>query len=78
MSNAFPDEDACINHFRALRWPDADNTPCPHRGVIGKPLHAQEQHAQVPRVLEEIYGPQRDYFRGQQDWSSQVVHGRVS
>ena len=37
MSAAFPDEDACINHFRALRWPDADKTACPHCGVIGKP-----------------------------------------
>ncbi len=33
---AFPDEDACINHFRALRWPDADKIACPWCGVIGK------------------------------------------
>jgi len=31
---AFPDESACIDHFRALRWPDGD-IACPHCGVIG-------------------------------------------
>ena|ERR1700694_977102 len=33
--HAFPDEDACINHFRVLRWPEADKIGCPHCGVIG-------------------------------------------
>lgn len=36
MQAAFPNEDACINHFRTLRWPDADKITCPHCGVIGK------------------------------------------
>lgn len=35
MQKAFPDEDACINHFRALRWPDATKITCPKCGVIG-------------------------------------------
>jgi transposase-like protein len=37
MQRAFPDEKACIDHFRTLRWPDAEKIPCPHCGVIGKP-----------------------------------------
>src|SRR3989442_875002 len=32
---AFRNEDACINHFRTLRWPEADKIACPHCGVIG-------------------------------------------
>lgn len=36
MQAAFPDENACINHFRTLRWPDAEQIPCPHCGVVGK------------------------------------------
>lgn len=35
MHKAFPDENACIDHFRALRWPDADKIVCPKCGVIG-------------------------------------------
>ena len=35
MHKAFPDEDACINHFRTLRWPEADKIVCPHCGAIG-------------------------------------------
>jgi transposase-like protein len=35
LRHAFPDEDACINHFRTLRWPEADKIACPHCGVIG-------------------------------------------
>lgn len=35
LHKAFPDEDACINHFRTLRWPDATKITCPHCGVIG-------------------------------------------
>src|SRR6266567_5241063 len=35
LRRAFPDEDACINHFRVLRWPQADKIACPHCGVIG-------------------------------------------
>jgi transposase-like protein len=34
MERAFPNEDVCINHFRALRWPEAHKIPCPHCGVI--------------------------------------------
>jgi transposase-like protein len=37
LQEAFPDEAACIDHFRALRWPDMGSVPCPHCGVIGKP-----------------------------------------
>jgi transposase-like protein len=36
MRHAFPTEDACINHFRTLRWAEADKIACPHCGVIGK------------------------------------------
>lgn len=36
MQQAFPDEDACIKHFRTLRWPDAEKITCPHCRVIGK------------------------------------------
>ena len=36
MRHAFPDEDACINHFRTLRWPEADKIACPHCGVVSK------------------------------------------
>ena len=36
MQAAFPDEDTCINHFRALRWPDAKAIVCPHCGVVGE------------------------------------------
>ena len=35
MQKAFPDENACINHFRVLRWPDAAKITCPWCGVIG-------------------------------------------
>lgn len=35
MEQAFPNEDVCINHFRALRWPDANSITCPKCGVIG-------------------------------------------
>src|SRR6266568_4304553 len=35
LQAAFPDEDACINHFRVLRWPEADKIACPWCGVIG-------------------------------------------
>jgi transposase-like protein len=35
MQYAFPDENACVNHFRSLRWPEADKIACPHCGVIG-------------------------------------------
>ncbi len=35
--DSFPDEDACINHFRALRWPDLSQWACPHCGVVGTP-----------------------------------------
>lgn len=35
MQAAFPDEDACINHFRTLRWPEADKITCPWCGVVG-------------------------------------------
>jgi transposase-like protein len=36
LRHAFPTEDACIDHFRALRWPEPDKIGCPHCGVIGK------------------------------------------
>ena len=35
MEAAFPDENACIDHFRGLRWPDG-NIPCPHCGSVDK------------------------------------------
>jgi transposase-like protein len=35
FQTAFPDEDACINHFRVLRWPEADKIVCPWCGSIG-------------------------------------------
>lgn len=34
---AFPDEDACVNYFRAVRWVAPEQIACPHCGVIGKP-----------------------------------------
>jgi transposase-like protein len=34
MEAAFPTEDACINHFRVLRWPDASRIACPWCGLI--------------------------------------------
>jgi transposase-like protein len=37
MQRAFPDEKACVDHFRMLRWPDGEKIVCPHCGVIGKP-----------------------------------------
>ena len=37
FQKAFPDEDACVNHFRAVRWADMEQWTCPHCGVIGKP-----------------------------------------
>jgi transposase-like protein len=37
FNKAFPDEDACINHFRAVRWADVSQIACPHCGTIGKP-----------------------------------------
>lgn len=37
FDSAFPNEDTCINHLRALRWPDAEQIACPHCGTIGKP-----------------------------------------
>src|SRR5690242_14599107 len=36
MRKAFPDENACIDHFRAVRWPDADRITCPHCGTINR------------------------------------------
>ncbi len=54
MSNAFPDEDACINHFRALRWPDADKTACPHCGVIGKPYTLKNNTHKCPECLKKF------------------------
>jgi transposase-like protein len=36
MQKAFPDEDACINHFRTLRWPNLDEIVCPHCGIVSK------------------------------------------
>ena len=36
MRHAFPTEDVCINHFRTLRWPEADKIGCPHCGVVSK------------------------------------------
>jgi len=35
MQYAFPDENACINHFRAVRWPEVDKMVCPRCGVSG-------------------------------------------
>jgi len=37
LDRAFPDENACINHFRAIRWPEG-KIACPHCGVIS-PKH---------------------------------------
>lgn len=37
IHKVFGDEDACINHLRALRWPDMSQWACPHCGVIGAP-----------------------------------------
>src|SRR5947199_6795549 len=37
MTATFADEDSCINHFRSLRWPDPNQTACPHCGAIGRP-----------------------------------------
>ena len=34
FQKAFPNEDACINHFRAIRWPDAMQIVCPHCGTV--------------------------------------------
>lgn len=34
MEAAFPTEDACIDHFRLLRWPDASKIVCPWCGLI--------------------------------------------
>jgi transposase-like protein len=36
MRHAFPTEDVCINHFRTLRWPEADKIGCPNCGVVSK------------------------------------------
>lgn len=36
MERAFPDEKACIDHFRTIRWPDPEQIVCPHCGVIAK------------------------------------------
>lgn len=33
LDRAFPDENACINHFRAIRWPEG-KIACPRCGVI--------------------------------------------
>src|SRR5665213_1332674 len=35
MSKAFPDEKACVDHFRTLRCPDAAKITCPRCGAIG-------------------------------------------
>lgn len=37
FGRAFPDEAACINHLRAVRWPDMTQWACPHCAVIGEP-----------------------------------------
>lgn len=37
LAKVFHDEDACINHLRAIRWPDMAQWGCPHCGVIGTP-----------------------------------------
>ncbi len=36
LRHAFPNEDACVNHFRALRWPEADKIGCSWCGSIAK------------------------------------------
>lgn len=36
MQRAFPDENACIDHFRTVRWPNADQIVCPNCGVVAK------------------------------------------
>lgn len=37
FDTVFAEEDACINHFRAIRWPDMAQWACPHCGTIGAP-----------------------------------------
>ena len=37
FDTVFAEESACINHFRAIRWPDLAHCACPHCGVIGAP-----------------------------------------
>ena len=44
MSAAFPDEDACINHFRAVRWPVLN-------GVDGVGLLLEPHGPPVARVV---------------------------
>jgi transposase-like protein len=34
MEAAFPTEDACIDHFRLLRWPDPAKIVCPWCGLV--------------------------------------------
>ena len=60
MQTAFPDEGACINHFRALRWPESDKITCPWCGVIGAHYTLEEQHPQVPGLPEEVQRPAWD------------------
>src|SRR5438045_1505412 len=36
MEAAFPNEDSCINHFRALRWPSPAEIVCPKCGAVGQ------------------------------------------